>query len=78
MRRRHPDVDDGELRLVLAYQLEELTCISCLTDDVVAGPVEEAREPLAKQDVVVGDNDPAVRVRSGIDDLATLRGPHSR
>ena len=63
---------------MLAYELEELAGISCLTDDVVAGPVEQAREPLAKQDVVVGDNDPAVRVRSGIDDPATLRGPRSR
>jgi hypothetical protein len=78
MRGRHPDVDDGELGLVFAYKLEEPAGISCLTDDVVTGPVEQAREPLAKQDVVIGDNDPAVRVRSGIDDPSTLRGPYGR
>jgi hypothetical protein len=66
--RGHPDVDNRELRFVLAYELEEPAGFSCLTDDLVAGPVEQAREAFAEKDVIVGDNDPAERVRRRIDD----------
>ncbi len=73
MRRRHPDVDDDELGLVLTYELEEFVRIADLTDDLEVRPLEQACEPFAQKDVVVGDNDPSAVVRRRIDDRSTLR-----
>jgi hypothetical protein len=57
VRRRHPDVHDRQVGLVLAGETEQLVGVAGLADDVVAGPAEQARESLAKEDVVVGDDD---------------------
>ena len=57
MRRRHPDVDDGQVRIALADELEQLTPAARLADDIEPGPFEQTRETFAQQDVVVGDDD---------------------
>jgi hypothetical protein len=74
MRGGHPDVDDDEVGLVLADELEEPVGVCGLTDNVEAGPVEQAREAFAQQDVVVCDDDPAARVRGRFDRPGTLCG----
>ena len=51
--RRHPDVDDHQVGRALAHELEELGRVARLADDREPGPLEQAREPLAEQDVVV-------------------------
>ena len=63
MRRRHPNVDDHELRLVLAHELEQLVRVARLADDLEVGPLEQAREPFAQKDVVVGHDDATAVVR---------------
>jgi hypothetical protein len=62
---------------VLADEFQEVRSITGLADDLVAGPVEQAREAFAEEDVVVGDNDPAGCIRGRIDDAPTLRVPSS-
>ena len=52
--RRHPDVDDHELGLVLADELDQLGRVPALAHDLEAGTLEQARQPLAEKDVVVG------------------------
>ena len=42
---------------MLAHQLHELGPIACLTDDIVPAPLEQAREALAHQNVILGDDD---------------------
>jgi hypothetical protein len=69
---RHADVDDRELRLVLADGIDELPRIARLSDDLEAGTVEEARQPFAQQDVVVGDDDTRPADRGSIGDPWTL------
>jgi hypothetical protein len=54
VRGRHPDVDDHELGLARAHEPEELVGVARLTDDLEAGPFEQAREAFAQEDVVVG------------------------
>ena len=54
---RHPDVDDHELGLVLAHELDQLVRVARLADDLEVGSLEQACEPLAEQDVVVGHDD---------------------
>jgi hypothetical protein len=63
MRRRHADVDHDELRLVLANEPEKLLRLTGLTDDLEVGTLEQAREALAQQDVVVRDDDTSLRIR---------------
>jgi len=75
MRGRHPNVDDDELGRVLAYELEELTCVAGLTDDLKTGSLEQAGEAFAEEDVVVGHDDPGALVRGRIDRPSTLRAP---
>src|SRR5215831_15639497 len=60
MRRRHANIDDDELGLVLTYELQELVGIAGLTDDLEVGPLEQAREPLSQKDVIVGHDDATV------------------
>ena len=62
VRRRHADVDDGELRPLLAHERDELVAVAGLADDLEAEPLEQAREPLAEQDVVVGEDDAGARL----------------
>ena len=57
MRRRHPYVDDDELGLVLTYEPKEFVRIAGLTDDLEARSLEQACEPFAQKDVVVGHDD---------------------
>jgi len=56
MRRRHPDVDHNHIRSALAHLFVQLPGISSLADDFVAGPTQEAGDPLAKEDIVVCQN----------------------
>ena len=75
MRGRHSNVDDHELGLVFAHELEELVCVTGLADDLEAGPLDQTGEAFAQKDVVVGDDDAVAVVRGRIDRPATLRGP---
>ena len=58
MGRRHADVDDRNVRLLLPHELDQAVGVARLTDDVVAPLAQQSRETLAKQHVVVGDRDP--------------------
>jgi hypothetical protein len=58
IRRGHAYVDDRELGLVLANELDELVCVSGLRDDPEVGSLEQAGEPLAQKDVVVRQDHP--------------------
>ena len=54
VRRRHPDVDDRQLRTDRTDQGEQFCTVPCLADHVRTGTVEQAGETFAQQDVVVG------------------------
>jgi hypothetical protein len=41
MRRRHADVDDGQVGLVLGDELAQLATVSCLADDLVSRSFEQ-------------------------------------
>src|SRR5690348_13468876 len=73
MRGRHPNVDDGKLRLVLSDELEELVRIAGLTHDLEVGPLEQARQPFAQKDVVVGHDDATTGGRLSFHGRPTLR-----
>ena len=57
VRRRHPDVDDGDVRPVCGDGGEELVGVGALRDHVDAAFAEQGGEPFADQDRVVGDYD---------------------
>jgi len=48
VRRRHPDVDEREVRMVLADEGEELRGVAGLADDDEVGALEQAGEPFAQ------------------------------
>jgi hypothetical protein len=75
---RHPNVDDDELGLVLAHELEELVRVAGLADHPKTRPLEHARDALTEKDVVVGHHDTTRVVRGRIDRPSTLRGPACR
>ena len=52
----HPDVDDGQVRVVLADQGQQRRSVVSLADDVEAGSLEQARYPLTQQGVIVGQD----------------------
>ena len=54
---RHPDVDDGQVGLVLGDDGEQRLGVADAAHDVVAGVLEQAREPLAQQRRVLRDHD---------------------
>ena len=54
MARRHPDVDNGQVRVVLAHQLHERGGIAGPAQDLEAGALQQARDSLAEEDVIVG------------------------
>src|SRR3954468_13961522 len=54
---RHADVDDGQIRLALANEPDQLRPVACPADDLVPALLEQAREALAHQHVIVGDDD---------------------
>ena len=45
VRGRHPDVDDHELGLVVAHELDQLVRVARLADDLEVGSLEQACEP---------------------------------
>jgi undecaprenyl-diphosphatase len=54
---RHPDVHDHQLGLLLPHQLHELRGVAGLPGHGKARTLEQAREPLAQQDVIVSQRD---------------------
>jgi hypothetical protein len=74
MCRRHADVNDYELGLVLAHEPEQLVRVAGLADDLKVGPLEQAREPFAEEDIVVCDDDPRAALQGCVDNASTLRG----
>jgi membrane-associated phospholipid phosphatase len=54
---RHPDVHDHQLRILLPHQLHELRGVTGLPDHGKARALEQAREPLAQQDIIVSQHD---------------------
>ena len=78
VRRWHSNVDDDELGLVLAHELEELVRVAGLADHLKTRPLEHARDALAQKDVIVGHHDPTGVVWGAIDRASTLRGPARR
>ena len=57
MRRRHPDIDDRDIRLVARDLEEQVVGAGGLSDYVDAGIAEQGREPVADQQAVIGDHD---------------------
>jgi hypothetical protein len=53
-------VDDREIGPALSDELDRLGHVAALTDDVDSCALEQARQPLAKEDIVVAS---ATRVR---------------
>ena len=53
MRRRHPDVNERELGLVLADQREEFGGASGLGYDLKLGTLQQTRDSFSQEDVVV-------------------------
>jgi hypothetical protein len=72
--RRHPDVDDHQIGLVLAHEVDEVLRIAGLTGDLKAGLLEQPRETLAQEDIVVRDDDAVPLVRGRFGRCATLSG----
>jgi hypothetical protein len=56
VRRRHLDVDDGDVRAGELDAPQELGSVLGLPDHVEAGIAEEARQPLAEEHRIVGDD----------------------
>src|SRR5262249_40852737 len=50
---RHPDIDDGQVRIVLADEGEQPWSIMGLADDVESGSFQQARDALPPQRLVV-------------------------
>jgi hypothetical protein len=50
---RHPDVDDREVRSVLANELDQLGGVAGLAHNLEAGALEQARQTFTEKDVVV-------------------------
>src|SRR5262249_56507583 len=58
LRRGHADVDDDKVRARFSHELRERVGIADGPDDLEPFTVEQARDPLAQEDVVLGDDDP--------------------
>jgi len=58
MRRRHPDIGHNDIRSALADLFVQRLGISGLADYFVSGPTQEAGDPLAQKNVVVGYDHP--------------------
>jgi hypothetical protein len=54
---RHADIDDREIGLLLADQPHQFRPVTRLANNLVPAPLEQAREALAHQHVIVGDDD---------------------
>ena len=71
---RHPDVDDRDVRVLLADGGEELRGVAGLGDDLESGLGEQAGDALAQQDRVVRERDPE---RHGTGISARIAAPDS-
>ena len=85
VRRRHADVDDGDVRRVGTDLQHQLVGVARLAHDLETGILEQARDALAQQDGVVGEDDPrasaepdvgGVRAESREVGRAELMEPH--
>ncbi len=56
--RRHPDVDDREVRALAIDEGQQAGHVIGLADDLEAGGGESRREGLAEEDGIVGEDDP--------------------
>ena len=56
--RRHPDVDDRDVGVVLADGDEERVGVADLGDDLEAGLDQQPGDPLAQEERVVGQDEP--------------------
>jgi hypothetical protein len=56
--RRHPDIDDGEVRNRVTDGGEQPGGVGGPADDIHARALEQAGEPFTQQDVVVGQDHP--------------------
>ena len=72
--RRHPDVDDRDVRVLLADRGEELRGVAGLGDDLETGLGEQAGDALPQEDRVVSERDPE---RHGTGISARIAGPDS-
>ena len=54
---RHADIDDREIGPPLAHQPHQFRRVTRLADYLVPAPLEQAREALAHQHVIVSDDD---------------------
>ena len=79
MIRRHADVDDGQIRSVLLNEPDQLRPVAGLADDLVPALLEQAREALAHQHVIVGDDDSrAARIDFGHGESIPQQTPRSQ
>ena len=60
LRRRHADVEHGDVRLELVDPAAKLVRVACLRDDVEPTFRGHPRQPFAEEHGVVGDHDPHV------------------
>jgi hypothetical protein len=54
---RHADIDDREIGMLVAHQPHQFRAVTRLADYLVPALLEQARETLAHQHVIVGDDD---------------------
>ena len=55
--RRHPHVDDGDVRAVRADLAQQVLGVAGLARDLEAGLLEQPRETLAQEHGVIGQHD---------------------
>jgi hypothetical protein len=53
----HADIDHREIGLLFAHQPHQFRPVTRLADYLVPAPLKQARESLAHQHVIVGDDD---------------------
>jgi hypothetical protein len=54
---RHADIDHCVIGALLAHQSQQLRPVPRLADDLAPAPLEQAREALAHQHVILGHDD---------------------
>jgi hypothetical protein len=64
------DVDEHQVGLRFKDELDQLGAIAGATDYLKAGPLEKARQPLAEQYIVIGNNYPPSPQRRGVEPAA--------
>ena len=61
MRRRHPNVGHHQFRSVLTNDRQQLRTITGLAHNIETRTIQQAGQPLPKQQIVLGYNDPQRR-----------------